>query len=148
MGFYIVNHEGFPPRSKLIHTTYSLSFPTCLSHPRKCAPSLLNNPSATPLPFQGFSNRPDKNSQRTIATDRLPLGEITSPTTPLTWREFLIGLTTCFFSPASNSIQVRRWKQQRSVTEHTMVASHTESRSHVDCNHQNNFLAILVIYYF
>ena len=30
---------------------YSPSFPTGLSHPRKCAPSLLNNPSAAPLPF-------------------------------------------------------------------------------------------------
>jgi hypothetical protein len=48
-------------------TTYSLSFPTCLSHPRKCAPSLLNSPSAAPLPFQGFSNRPDRKSQSVVA---------------------------------------------------------------------------------
>jgi hypothetical protein len=97
MGFYTVNQEGFPPRSQLIHTTYNLLFPTCLSHPSKCAPSLFNNPLASPLPFQGFNNRPNKNSQRTIAVVGIPLGEITSPTTSLTWRELLIGMTTCFF---------------------------------------------------
>jgi hypothetical protein len=32
-------------------TAYSPSFPTCLSHPRKCSPSLLNSPSTAPLPF-------------------------------------------------------------------------------------------------
>jgi hypothetical protein len=39
-----------------LQLVYSLSFPTHLSHPRKCAPSLFNNPSADPLPFQGSSN--------------------------------------------------------------------------------------------
>jgi hypothetical protein len=79
--------------------THSLQplIPTCLSHPRKCAPSLLNSPSVAPLPFQGFTNKLDKNSQSTIATVGLPPGEITSSTTSLTWRELLTGLTICFF---------------------------------------------------
>jgi hypothetical protein len=32
-------------------TSYGPSFPTCLSHPRKCAPSLVNSPSVALLPF-------------------------------------------------------------------------------------------------
>ena len=47
-------------------TAYSLSFPTWMSHPRKCASSLLNSPSATPLPFQVFTNRPDNKSQSPV----------------------------------------------------------------------------------
>jgi hypothetical protein len=61
-------------QGQLTLTTYNLSFPTCLSHPRKCAPSLLNSPSAAPLPFQGFNNRPNKNSLSTIVVVGLPLG--------------------------------------------------------------------------
>jgi hypothetical protein len=68
----IRQQEGSHSRSQLKLTTYNLSFPTCLSHPRKCAPSLLNSPSAAPLPFQGFNNRPDMNSQSTIAAVGLP----------------------------------------------------------------------------
>jgi hypothetical protein len=44
-------HEGFHTGIQLKITTYNLSFPTFHSHPRKCSPSLLNNPSASPLPF-------------------------------------------------------------------------------------------------
>ena len=51
---------------------YSPSFPTCLSHPRKCAPSLLNNPSAAPLLFQGFNNRPNRKSQSPVAAISSP----------------------------------------------------------------------------
>jgi hypothetical protein len=71
-------HESFCLRCQLTLTAYSLSFPTCLSHPRKCAPSLLNNPSTTPLPFQDFNNRLDRKSQSTIAIVGLPQ-KITSP---------------------------------------------------------------------
>jgi hypothetical protein len=71
--------EGFHPRSQLKLPTYNLSFPTCLSHPRKCAPSLLNSPSAAPLPFQGFNNRPDRKSQSTVTAVGL-LQEFNSPT--------------------------------------------------------------------
>jgi hypothetical protein len=39
-----------------------------MSHPRKCAPSLLNNPSVAPLSFQGFKNRMDRKSQRPIVS--------------------------------------------------------------------------------
>jgi hypothetical protein len=66
-----------------------------LSHPRKYTPSLFNSPSTAPLPFQGFNNRLDKNSQSTIAVAGIPPGEITSPTTSLTWRE--LSLKTYFF---------------------------------------------------
>ena len=34
-----------------------------MSHPRKCAPSLLNSASIAPLPLWGFNNRPDRKSQ-------------------------------------------------------------------------------------
>jgi hypothetical protein len=38
-------------RCQLKLIAYNPSFPTCLSHPRKCAPSPLNSPSVAPLPF-------------------------------------------------------------------------------------------------
>jgi hypothetical protein len=41
--------ERFYHKFQLKLTVYSPSFSTCLSHPRKCAPSLLNSPSASPL---------------------------------------------------------------------------------------------------
>jgi hypothetical protein len=50
-------------RCQLKLTSYSPSFPTCISHPRKCAPSLLNSPLTAPLPFQGFNNRTNKKYQ-------------------------------------------------------------------------------------
>jgi hypothetical protein len=89
--------KDFIPGCQLKLTTYNLSFPTCLSHPRKCAPSLLNSPSVAPLPFQGFNNRLDRNSQSTIAVVGLPQ-ENHFPTNSLTWREFLTG-STCLFNP-------------------------------------------------
>jgi hypothetical protein len=58
----IKQQEGLHSRSHLTLTTYSLSFPTRVSHPRKCDPSPLNSASAAPLPFQGFNNRPDMKS--------------------------------------------------------------------------------------
>jgi hypothetical protein len=60
-------HEGFHPRSQLKLPTYSLSFPTCMSHHRKCAPSLLNSPSVVSLHFQGFNSRMNRKSKSTIA---------------------------------------------------------------------------------
>ena len=47
-------------------TSYSPSFPTCMSHPRKCAPSPLKSPSVRPLPFQGFNNMSDRKSQNPV----------------------------------------------------------------------------------
>jgi hypothetical protein len=44
-------HERLCHRCPLKLTTYSPPFPTCLYHPRKCASSLINNPSIAPLPF-------------------------------------------------------------------------------------------------
>jgi hypothetical protein len=54
-------------------TTYSPSVPTCLSHPEECSPSLLDNPSAAPLPFQGFKKRSYMKSQSTKTYVRLPI---------------------------------------------------------------------------
>jgi hypothetical protein len=58
--------EGFHPRCLLKLSSYSLSFPTCLSHPRKCAPSLLNSPSVAPLPFQASTTGQNRKSQSTV----------------------------------------------------------------------------------
>lgn len=91
--------EGFPPSSQLMHIAYSFSFPTCMYHSKKCAPSLLNSPSTSPLPFQGFNNKLDKNSQSTTIVVGLPLGENTFLASSLTWRELLTGLTICFIIP-------------------------------------------------
>jgi hypothetical protein len=44
-------HERLVHRLQIKLTTYILSFLTSLSYHRKCALSLLNSPSATPLPF-------------------------------------------------------------------------------------------------
>jgi hypothetical protein len=52
--------------AQLMQLAYNISFPTCLSHLRKCAPSLFNSPLDAPLPFQGFNNKPDKNSQSLV----------------------------------------------------------------------------------
>jgi hypothetical protein len=52
--------------AQLLQLAYSLSFPTGMSHPRKCAPSLHNNPLASPLPFQGFNNRSERKSQSLV----------------------------------------------------------------------------------
>jgi hypothetical protein len=68
--------------------------------PQEYTPSLSHSPSAATPPFQGFNNRTDKNSQSSVAITGLPLGELTSSTNSLTWREFLRGLTTCFFNPS------------------------------------------------
>jgi hypothetical protein len=85
--------------------------PHNLSHPRKCTPSLLHNPSTVPLPFQGFNNRIDQGSLRAlwhlehkVALKELqhPLGQHIGkpiPNNSLTQRECSTGLTTCFFNP-------------------------------------------------
>jgi hypothetical protein len=46
----------------------------------------------------GFSNRPDQNSQSSVAGVGLSLGENHFPTNSLTWRELPTGLTTCLFN--------------------------------------------------
>jgi hypothetical protein len=89
-------------------TTYSPSFPTCLSHPRKCAPSLLNSLTVAPLPFQGFSNKLDRKSQSPAAVVQHLRKSI--PSNSLTQRiahgpnnpplQYSMGLTTRFFNPA------------------------------------------------
>jgi hypothetical protein len=54
----------------LLQLAYSLSFPTCLSHPMKCSYSLINSPSASPLPFQGFNTRPDRKSHNLVTNSQ------------------------------------------------------------------------------
>jgi hypothetical protein len=67
-------HKQFQPLARTttlasLHkfmTIITKLFPTCLSHSRKCAHSLLNSPSVAPLSFQGFNNRPDRKSQSPV----------------------------------------------------------------------------------
>jgi hypothetical protein len=87
-GYGMIFSKRIGSRCRLLQLAYSPSFPTCISHPRKCAPSLLNSPSAAPLPFRGFNNRLDRKSQSLISNaqrtkeqfpknshlERLPLG--------------------------------------------------------------------------
>jgi hypothetical protein len=70
--------------------------PHMLSHPRKCAPSLLNSPSAAPLPFQGFNNRSDRKSQSPVACSLAPWEINSQQFSPL--ERMLTGLTTHFFN--------------------------------------------------
>jgi hypothetical protein len=91
--------------------------------PEKYTPSLFNSPSTAPLPFQGFNNRSDKNSQSSVAVVGLPSRRIHFPNNlshlervshrpdnlllqsmGLTTHLFKpTGLTTYFFYPAPKS---------------------------------------------
>jgi hypothetical protein len=93
---YLRQQEKLCHRCQLKLTTYSPSFPTWISHPRKCAPYLLNSPSVSPLPFSGFNNNLDRKSQSPIATV-CHLQEINSQ--QFSPREKLLtGLTTRLFN--------------------------------------------------
>jgi hypothetical protein len=72
---YLRKLENLCHRCQLELIAYSPSLPTCLSHPTKCAPSLLNSPSTTPFPFQGFNNKPDMKSQSLVAGILTPFGK-------------------------------------------------------------------------
>jgi len=72
---YKVSRKDFVSRNPLTSTTYSPSFPRYMSHPRECAPCLLDSASTTTLPFQGFSKRSDKKFQSTTTVVRLNLGK-------------------------------------------------------------------------
>jgi hypothetical protein len=113
---YLRQQENFSHRCQLELTTYNPSFPTCLSHPRKCAPSLLNSPSTAPLPFRGFNNRPDMKSQSPVVAvwhlreinsqqfshlERISHGPDNLPL------QYPTGLTTRFFSPAPKLTRYR-----------------------------------------
>ena len=99
MESWTMKHEGFPPRILLMLNFHRISFPTCMSHPENihlhCSivHQLLHTPS------RASSTCRIINSQSSVVASRLPPGEITSPTTSLTWRDFLTDLTTCFFFP-------------------------------------------------
>jgi hypothetical protein len=57
-----------------------------------------HSPSVASPPSLGLGNRPDQNSQSSVAGAGLSLGENHFPTNSLTWRELLTGLTTCLFN--------------------------------------------------
>ena len=85
----------------LTPTTHKISFPTCLSHlgnihlHYSIVHRLIHFPSKSSRTCQIM------NSQSSLTIIGLPPGELTSSTHSLTWREFLAGLTTCFFYPHS-----------------------------------------------
>jgi hypothetical protein len=93
-----MQHEGFSPRSLLTPTSHRLSFPTCLSHPGNMHLHCSTVHRLLHFPSRDSTTGWIKNSQSSVAAVGLPPGEITSPTKSLTWREFLTGLTTCFFN--------------------------------------------------
>jgi len=66
-GYGLIFNKKLGPRCLLLQLAYSLPFPTCLSHPMKCSPSLLNSPSNAPLPFWGFNNKSNKKYQNPIS---------------------------------------------------------------------------------
>jgi hypothetical protein len=84
------------------------SFPTCLSHPRKCAHSLLNSPSAAPLPFRASTTGQKEVSEPcscSLAPSRNQFPKFShlerishGPDNPPL--QYPMGLTTRFFSPS------------------------------------------------
>jgi len=82
------------------HSTNSLQplIPHMPVPPKEVCPSLLNSPSAAHFPSRASTIGQIRNSHSFVVVVGLPRGEITSPTISLTWREFLIGLKTCFFN--------------------------------------------------
>jgi hypothetical protein len=86
-------------KEPLTPTTHRISFPTCLSHPRSVHLHCHTSPSTATPPFPRASTTGwIRNSQSSIAATGLPPRDLTSSAHSLTWREFLIGLTTCFFT--------------------------------------------------
>jgi hypothetical protein len=93
------NREGFP-RISLTSIAYSPSFPTFLSHPREVFPFSCSTVLQLPhFPSRASTTGRTGSLRELQACREAPSEKITSPTTSLTWREFLIGLTTCFFNP-------------------------------------------------
>jgi hypothetical protein len=91
----LIFNKRLGPRCRLLQLAYSPSFPTCLSHPRKCAPSLLNSPSTSPLPFWGFNNRLDRKSQSPVSNAQQTPEEQFPTNSHL--ERVLTGLTTHLF---------------------------------------------------
>jgi hypothetical protein len=103
--------------AQLLQLSYDLLFPTCVSHPKKCAPSLLCNPSVTPLPFYGFRKMSDRKSQSHVTNsqctgeqfiENLSLGENYHRPEKLSLRQkishlerMIMGMTTCLFNRKS-----------------------------------------------
>jgi hypothetical protein len=100
MGRHPVTEEGFSPRSHLCplltdsHSPHACPTPGVYTF--TVTKTVLRLLTSLAL---GFSNRPDRKSQSSVAaTGPLP-GVLTSSTHSLTWRESLTGLATCSFQP-------------------------------------------------
>jgi hypothetical protein len=113
---HLKQQEKLHHRCQLKLTTYSPSFPTCLSHPRKYAPSLLRSPLAAPFPFWDFNNGLDKKSQshvavvwhlREINPQQFYHLDIISHEPDNSSLQYPTCLTTCFFSLYPNITKYR-----------------------------------------
>jgi hypothetical protein len=92
-----IQQEGFPPRSHLCPQLTN-------SHSPHACPTLgvytftVTQSIGCYTSLSGASTTGRiRNSQSSVAVTGLPLGELTSSTHSLTWRELLTCLTTCFF---------------------------------------------------
>jgi hypothetical protein len=76
------------PRCRLLQLSYIPSFPTCLSHPKKCSPSV------SPLPFWGFNNMLNKKYESPVSNS-----QCTREKFPVNshWKRVLMGLTNHLF---------------------------------------------------
>jgi hypothetical protein len=99
MGRHTVTEEGFSPRSHLCplltdsHSPHACPTPGVYTF--TVTKTVLRLLTSLAL---GFSNRPDRKSQSSVAaTGPLP-GVLTSSAHSLTWRESLTGLATCLFN--------------------------------------------------
>jgi hypothetical protein len=75
--------------------------------PQEYAPSLFHGPLTTPLPFKGFSNRLDQEFSKLCSWYWTPSRRNHFPTNSLTWREFLIGMTTLFFNHGPENLPLK-----------------------------------------
>jgi hypothetical protein len=82
-------------RCQLKLTSYSPSFPTCMSHPRKCAPSLLNSPS-TPTSLLGLQQQGEQEVSEPCSCSLAPSRINSQQFSHL--ERMLMGLTTRLFN--------------------------------------------------
>ena len=94
-------------RSLLTPINHRLSFPTCLFHPGNMHLHCSTVHRLLRFPFRASTTCWIRNSQSSVAGAGLPPGEITSPTNSLTWREFLIGLTTCLLNHGLDNLPLQ-----------------------------------------
>jgi hypothetical protein len=111
-------------------TAHRLSFPTCLSHPGNMHLHCSTVHRLLHFPSRASTTGRIRNSQSSVAVVGLPPGEITSPTNSLTWREFLTGLTTCFFNhgPDNPPLQTTVEKMGKARDDSTITEVHNGQR--------------------